>query len=159
MVEWVNIPDEVLEPGKPIRSVDGFAMRDNPMAIAEGADGAPRIKTPAYEKQSVTTQAIADQNVTAIKLADDVWPWVTSKLSAAGLGAVGTSALLKGPFSIDPGTVVSGSSLYYANAASYHSGSPRPTGSWRCMGYTGSSYTPTEEDVTPRSITLWLRVA
>lgn len=29
MATWTDIPDEVLEPGKPIRSVDALALRDN----------------------------------------------------------------------------------------------------------------------------------
>lgn len=44
---WTNIPDDVLEPGKPIRSVDAIALRDNPIAIAQGLAGAPRILTAA----------------------------------------------------------------------------------------------------------------
>lgn len=44
---WTAIPDSVLEPGKPARSIDAMALRDNPIAIAEGAAGAPRIKAPA----------------------------------------------------------------------------------------------------------------
>lgn len=43
MANWTDIPDSVLEPAKPIRAVDGIAFRDNPIAIAEGAPGAPRI--------------------------------------------------------------------------------------------------------------------
>jgi len=43
MADWTTIPDSSIEPGKPIRSIDGLALRDNPIAIAEGAAGAPRI--------------------------------------------------------------------------------------------------------------------
>jgi len=43
MADWTTIPDSSIEPGKPIRSIDGLALRDNPIAIAEGALGAPRI--------------------------------------------------------------------------------------------------------------------
>jgi hypothetical protein len=43
MANWTTLPDAALEPGKPIRSIDGLALRDNPVAIAEGAAGAPRI--------------------------------------------------------------------------------------------------------------------
>lgn len=46
MTDWTSIPNTVLETGKPIRAVDGRALRDNPIAIAEGAPGAPKIKTP-----------------------------------------------------------------------------------------------------------------
>lgn len=50
---WTNIPDSALEPGKPIRAVDGLALRDNPTAIANGDPGAPRIQNPAYETSSI----------------------------------------------------------------------------------------------------------
>lgn len=47
MADWTTIADATLEPGKPWRSVDALAVRDNPIAIAEGASGAPRIVTTA----------------------------------------------------------------------------------------------------------------
>lgn len=43
MADWTTIPDTSLDPGAPARSIDAKALRDNPIAIAEGADGAPRI--------------------------------------------------------------------------------------------------------------------
>jgi hypothetical protein len=43
MADWTNLPDSTFDEGKPIRSVDGLALRDNPAAIARGAPGAPRI--------------------------------------------------------------------------------------------------------------------
>ena len=43
MASWTEIPNSSLESGAPIRAVDGVAFRDNPVAIAEGATGAPRI--------------------------------------------------------------------------------------------------------------------
>ena len=43
MATWTTIPDSSLEPGKPIRSIDALALRDNPVAIAEGETGAPQI--------------------------------------------------------------------------------------------------------------------
>jgi hypothetical protein len=54
MATFTNISDTVLEPGKPIRSVDTIALRDNPVAIAEGASGAPRIGRPALDKELQT---------------------------------------------------------------------------------------------------------
>jgi hypothetical protein len=45
MADWTNIPNSSIEPGKPIRSIDGIALRENPIAIAEGAPGAPKIDT------------------------------------------------------------------------------------------------------------------
>lgn len=43
MTTWTTIPDTSITTGQPIRAVDGRALRDNPVAIAEGATGAPRI--------------------------------------------------------------------------------------------------------------------
>lgn len=41
MATWTDITDAALEPGKPARSVDALALRDNPIAIAERANAAP----------------------------------------------------------------------------------------------------------------------
>jgi hypothetical protein len=49
MATWTTIPDSSLEPGKPIRSIDALALRDNPVAIAEGAVGAPRNQLSSLE--------------------------------------------------------------------------------------------------------------
>ncbi|MBL3608200.1 hypothetical protein [Rhodovulum sulfidophilum] len=43
MTDWTTIPNDVIEAGKPGRAVDGRALRDNPVAIAEGAPGAPVV--------------------------------------------------------------------------------------------------------------------
>jgi hypothetical protein len=49
MTTWTTIPTASLEPGAPARSVDALALRDNPIAIAEGASGAPKVRTPALQ--------------------------------------------------------------------------------------------------------------
>jgi hypothetical protein len=46
-MSWTNIPNANLAIGAPIRSVDQLALRDNPIAIAEGATGAPRVRAEA----------------------------------------------------------------------------------------------------------------
>ena len=40
---WTNIDDSFLEPGKPVRSADLIALRDNAVAVAEGSVGAPSL--------------------------------------------------------------------------------------------------------------------
>ena len=47
---WVSIPNTSLESGKPARSIDVVALRDNPIAIANGDTGAPEVKLVAVEK-------------------------------------------------------------------------------------------------------------
>lgn len=58
MTTFTNISDEVLEPGKPIRSVDALALRDNPVAIAAGAANAPRVQTAAIADNAVSPAKI-----------------------------------------------------------------------------------------------------
>lgn len=50
MADWVSIADASLDPDAPITSGLGYAWRDNPIAIAEGASGAPRIRPSALRE-------------------------------------------------------------------------------------------------------------
>jgi hypothetical protein len=50
MVDYVAIPNSSFGVGKPIRSVDGLALRDNPHAICKGRPGAPRVELEAWER-------------------------------------------------------------------------------------------------------------
>lgn len=158
MADYKEIPDEVLEPGKPIRSVDGYAFRDNLLAVIFGASNAPRIQTPALAEQSVTTAKVADRNITPIKLSDDVLPWIINNVALQGAGAIGTYGFMRGPYRIEAGELVAGSQLFWAAVAvvSHHSA----TGTWRCMGETGTGYvTDPESSGEAQAITLWQRVA
>jgi len=117
MANWVSIADATLEPGKPIRAIDARALRDNPIAISEGASGAPKIQTAGITDLNVTTAKLAanavttakitDLNVTTAKLANNAV--TTGKLATgeqmttanvlgatagAAVGAVGTYAWL-----------------------------------------------------------------
>ena len=44
MADWTVITDASLDPDAPLTSELAYAWRDNPIAIAEGAAGAPRIQ-------------------------------------------------------------------------------------------------------------------
>ncbi len=52
MADYVSITDASLDPDAPITSGLGYAWRDNPIAIAEGASGAPRIRPSALREGS-----------------------------------------------------------------------------------------------------------
>jgi hypothetical protein len=65
MATWTTIADSVLEIGKPIRSIDAFALRDNITAAFEKAASAPVLAN-SY----VVTAMITDANVTQGKLAN-----------------------------------------------------------------------------------------
>lgn len=49
MADWTTISDTSVDPDAPLTSQLGYAWRDNPIAIAEGATGAPRIQTLALQ--------------------------------------------------------------------------------------------------------------
>lgn len=154
MTTWTDIPDDLLEPNSPARSIDAIALRDNPIAIAEGVAGAPRIQQAAMADNSVATRTIVDGSVIANKLAagGSETNWVAGRTAGIGAGSVGSYALLfrNVNSATGPGATASGSELSYSSAAGDRGGAP--PGSWRCMGYsltnTGGS-----------GATLWLRYA
>ena len=157
MATWTNIANTSLEPGSPARSVDAFALRDNPIAIAQGAAGAPRIQTNAIQNSAVTADKLAtgERMTTANVLA---------RTASASTGAVGTYAFLGRSgtnIAISAGSTVAGSNLRYlgvnvaASAASLSTGSTvggTPSGTWRAMGHCQNS------DVS-RATTVWLRIS
>lgn len=68
---WINIPDATFDPDRPVLGSTHLAIKNNFAALADGAAGAPKIQTPAYQDASVTTSKIADFNVTNSKLGTD----------------------------------------------------------------------------------------
>lgn len=56
MADWTNIADSSVDPDAPVTSELAYAFRDNPVAIAEGAVGAPRVSRLAI-KSSTTSLA------------------------------------------------------------------------------------------------------
>ena len=141
MAEWTTIPDDVLEPGKPIRSVDAIALRDNPIAIAQGASGAPRVVDGALSTSATNTGR----------------DWVLNRTALAQVGAVGTyiPAFNVSTSVISPGGTIAGSSLLYNSTdtdpsagatfaqqftasggqnITSRSGWVALSGTWRCMG-------------------------
>lgn len=148
MANWTNIQTDSLEPGKPIRSIDGIALRDNPIAIAEGAAGAPRIQTNGINNSAVTnaklannsvsTAKIVNSNVTAVKLAtggaENSWV-MTRYANGSSAGGVGTYAMVmsnRGTATIVWGETQSGGQLTISNNEGEFS-SPL-SGTWRILG-------------------------
>lgn len=64
MAAWTTMLNALFLVGKPITSSQGLALRDNPIAIAEGAAGAPRITNLAHPEFAVGTEVL-----------DYVTPW------------------------------------------------------------------------------------
>lgn len=147
MATWTNIGDTFLEPGKPVRSVDGLALRDNPIAIAEGASGAPRIVNAAVTNGTLGAEKFQTPSTTERD-------WVLSSTALSAVGAVGTYALLEklSAGDVTQGATEPGSSLNYA-AASGTQSVASPSGTWRLMGQADGG------GVGAASTSVWLRIS
>lgn len=152
MATWTDIPDEVLEPGKPIRSVDALALRDNAIAIAEGAPNAPRIA--GQQGPAVHTGGIVNGAVTNAKIATMDASKLTGTINGAriptGHGGVGTYAFVTRSSGnpVNWGGTILGSSLIRASIQNGAGESPvfgsgALTGTWRIMGHSVSNLSST----------------
>ena len=158
MSTWTTISDDVLEPGKPIRSVDALALRDNPVAIAAGAANAPRVQPSTAVAWANSTNTAAERN------------WVLARTAGASVGAVGTYAFL-GRNAINssfaPGSTTAGSNLRYVGIVVFNqiwsssatiiekpaiSFNNTPSGTWRCMGHAAATSNTAAASV-------WLRIS
>ena len=117
MAGWTNIPDGNLEPGSPIRSADGLALRENPIAIAERANNAPRVAPNSYQKLFNSGTFTVPDGVTRICIwlvgagaggDDGGSPTDGGNTSMAGYTATGGNAGSGG----DPGAGVGGKGNY-----------------------------------------------
>lgn len=136
-MSWTDIPDSALEPNKPIRSVDGLALRDNPVAIANGEPGAPRIQNAAYAGGSITSDKFNGGNIES---------WIWFDRPAGGIGTMGMFLYMPPSVTaIEFGQSVAGSTLNpsgivyddSAGGVTTPSGMGFPVsiaGTWRCLG-------------------------
>ncbi len=164
MADYTAIQNANLEPGAPWISATAFALRDNPIAIAEGAAGAPRIQNAA-----MTNGTLGAEKLQSGATERD---WVLARCAVASVGAVGTYAILRpstgGSFN-DPGETRAGSGLLYGAGLRRIEGtggdsgivssesSESPAGTWRCMGATNVS---TSGSISAQfDATLWLRIS
>lgn len=161
MADWTDIPDATFEPGAPAKGRDMRFLRDNPIAIAEGAPGAPRIagqQSPAIRNGGIPNGEIGSEK---FQSGTDERDWVLARVASSSRGAVGTYALLR---TVGPGAETSGGStragsslVYYSTTGSgeSHSGE-NPSGTWRNMGH--DVIASTSGGAEYRN-SLWLRIS
>jgi len=58
MADWTDQDTDSLLPGEPWTSAKALAAFENPVALAEGAAGAPKIQTAAYDNNTVNENAM-----------------------------------------------------------------------------------------------------
>jgi len=147
-VAWRDIADSEVDPESPITTSLAQAWRDNPIGIANGDSGAPRISSDSAIDWGGSGTGTNSAST-----------WVLSRTSEASVGAVGTYAVLVTntgdlPF-LDPGQTRSGSYLDYTNLSGNLSGSS-PSGTWMVMGIV--NYTDADTGGAA-SASLFLRVS
>lgn len=66
MADWKTIPDTDVDPDAPVTSELMYALRDNPVAIAEGSVGAPRVMGVALDTFLAHDSAAINDNTTSL---------------------------------------------------------------------------------------------
>ena len=145
---WRDIADSEVDPESPITTSLAQAWRDNPIGIANGDSGAPRISSDSAIDWGGSGTGTNSAST-----------WVLSRTSEASVGAVGTYALLATITDdlppLEPGQTRSGSDLDYTNLSGDFSDSP-PSGTWMVMGMVNSTDAGTGGTAT---CSLFFRVA
>jgi hypothetical protein len=128
---WTNISNALVSVGALPFATTIQALRDNPIAIANGDAGAPRIQAAALD----TTNNERD--------------WVLARTAGAAVGVVGSYAMCRGQGlgAITAGTAAPGGNLRYSGTDTVAGATP--AGTWRAMGTTGAD----------AEATLYLRIA
>ena len=138
MADYRTITDAEVDPDAPLTSSLGYAFRDNPTAIAEGATGAPRIQ-----------DAALDTSVTGAGTT-----WVMNRIIPRNAGGIGTYVLAAtaaaGAYSIND--TLAGASLTPSSADGAPSGSGTLNGTWRLHGLI-------EGSTVPGRVSLWQRIS
>lgn len=131
MTDWTALTDAELTSGKPALQTQGRAFRDNPIAIAEGAPGAPKVSYTALSDFAAGSVLLAASNA-------EVGPFSTSlaKVKEISVPRGGTFTV---SFDIAPGGGGNTSGRIYVNGSA--------VGTLRTLG-TDADYTTFTENIT-----------
>lgn len=156
MTDYIPITEAETDPEAPSTSSLWKRWWKNPIAMFEGAAGAPRLQNAALAAECVTNSKLAAECVTNSKIADgtigaekfqsgaDEVAWVGARMADLGVNAVGDHAILArgAGQTIVYGDIYAGSgltrqgfsigSISGGNALAYSSGST-PSGSWMAL--------------------------
>lgn len=147
---WTNIDNALVSVGALPFATTVQALRDNPIAIANGDAGAPQVQNAAIANGAVTTAKIASNEQMTTNN-------VNGQIAGTSVGAIGSYAFLvtSTDVQIGPGATYAGSNLRYSNTDD--AAGATPAGTWRAMGLAGTDLGGRIGVV--RSATLWLRIS
>jgi len=144
MADWTALSNTAVGVGGLPSGATITALRDNPIAIAEGAVGAPRVVDGALD---TTATAAGDAWVVARSSG------IAGVIAGYSVGGIGTYAMLRNNGSTrSPGGTQTGSFLNYSSAAG-DTVTTVISGTWRCMGYALGNASSSQET------SIWLRIA
>lgn len=140
MADFTNLP--LVSVDDPGTAEWANAVAQNPIAITEGAAGAPRVQ---------------DRALSAVVTGDGVG-WVAVRVAAMAWNGVGQTVMAyinsdPSPDQVNAGDIRSGSRLNPVNSVGTFIPSVMLPGSWRCQGSI-----PANADI-PTRVTTWLRVS
>lgn len=91
MADWFNITDTQVDPDAPLTSQLAYAWRDNPVAIAEGAAGAPLVQPRSLD--TVKGRVVLTTATTAVAITGLDPETVLTFTGSFANGTAGTAAL------------------------------------------------------------------
>lgn len=142
MADWTVITDQMIDPDAPLTSELAYAWRDNPIAIAEGAAGAPRIADAALIPGGATNNG---GNFVGNRIAN------LMARSGAPVGTIIMARYAGALPQVTYGTAISGVALVPASASG-GGVPPGISGDWTCLGYASTGGTVEE------ATTLWCKI-
>lgn len=163
MTTYTAITSGEIDPDSPITNSLMTKLRDNPIAITEGASGAPKIQTAAIDdlavtaaklaSNAVTTAKITDGNVTLAKLSSGIIPvraWCVFDADSPSIvddeNVTSVSAGSSGRYTLTFTTA-------FANATYAGAGMPEGgTGTPHMAHFTGGTYSTTQFEIFTSAI-------
>lgn len=131
MADYTSIPPTAFQVGAYPFASTVQALEENPRAMFEGADGAPRLQNAAIENGAIGAEKF-QQGLDEIA-------WVGSMSAQAGAAAVGSYGflMLTSGEVASPGAIYSGSILSWAGVSTGGLATNTVTvaGIWRALGY------------------------
>ena len=149
MTDWTTLPNAAVGVGGLPSGTTVTALRDNPVAIAEGAPGAPRVELPAIVDALSVVPAGSVGSYAFLGVND------TSHGNTFGETRAGSSLFPAG-IAADGGFGFNG--IISAEAAGGQNSAR--AGTWRCMGVVRSQAGQPLDSIPPRfGASLWLRIS
>ena len=93
MPDYRVIADSEVQPDAPVTSSLGFALRDNPAAIAQGADGAPKVRSEALNLRTASGDRTSDGVIFTLNGLDRVQTLMVNSYVTLTFGAAGNATV------------------------------------------------------------------